>query len=136
MNFNFIASNRFELNDFKDIEKFVDTYPGFQTVTLDNELELELLLKLMGIDEFKHHELVDSEFSKYWNLSAFKLPELTKEQFDQFYEQWLDRSKRDNNMDEYGNLIFLYGLSTKWNKLKYRLIVKEKLTAFHVSKII
>jgi hypothetical protein len=28
-------------------------------------------------------------------------------------------------MDEYGNLIFLQGLSSKWNKMNYRLVVKE-----------
>jgi len=125
MNFIFIASDRFELDNFKDIEKFVDTYPDFQTITLNSENELSLLLELMGIEEFKGYELRDSEFSKYWDLSAFNLPELNEEQFDQFYWDWINKSQRDNNMDEYGNLIFLQGLSPKWNKVHYRLIVKE-----------
>lgn len=125
-NFNFIASNRFELNDFKDIETFVDFYPEFQTVILNDENELKSLLKLMGIEEFKDYKLIDSEFSKYWDLSAFKLPELNDEQFSQFYMDWIKISQRDSNMDEYGNLIFLQGLSLEWNKLDYRLIVKGK----------
>ncbi|WP_017730591.1 hypothetical protein [Nafulsella turpanensis] len=126
MNFNFIASDKFELANFQDVGKFVDTYPDFQTVTLSDENELKLLLKLMGINELNDHELSDSEFSKFWDLSAFKLPELSAEQFDQFYKNWIGKSKRENNMDEYGNLIFLQGLSSKWNKLHYRLIIKEK----------
>jgi hypothetical protein len=126
MNFNFIASNEFALKDFSHIEKFIKAYPDFQTVTLKDENELKLLLKLMEIEELKDHELVNSQFSKYWDLSHFKLPEFNKEQFDQFYKRWIERSQRDNNMDEYGNLIFLVGLSPKWNKLNYRLIIMEK----------
>ena len=89
MNFNFIAGNILDLGNFLDIGKFVDTYPDFQTLTLNNENELKILLKLMGIDEFYDHELIDSEFSKYWNLSTSKLPELSKDQFDQFYRNWI-----------------------------------------------
>lgn len=125
MNFNFIASDKLDLNSFKDIGKFVDDYPDFQTVDLNDENELKLLLELMGILDIVCNDLNNSEFSNYWDLSAFKLPELNNEEFDQFYENWIQKSNRDNNMDEYGNLIFLQGLSSKWNKLNYRLIVRE-----------
>lgn len=40
MNFDFIASNRFDFDNFKDVEKFVDAYPDFQTVTLNSENEI------------------------------------------------------------------------------------------------
>lgn len=126
IHFNFIASDNFNLNNFKEIGKFVDNYPDFQTVVLTDEDELKLLLELMGITEFKAYELNNSEFSKYWNVSNFKFPEFDEEHFNEFYQNWLHKSKRKNNMDEYGNLIFLQGLSSKWNKLQYRLIVKEK----------
>ena len=125
MHFNFIASNRFELDDFNDLEKFVDSYPDFQTVPLNNIYELHSLLQLLGIEKIAAQKLNGSEFAKYWNLSDFKLPEYTEEQFDQFYRKWLKVSGRDNNMDEYGSLIFLQGLSPKWNKLDYRIIVMD-----------
>jgi hypothetical protein len=57
MHFHFIASNTFDLNDFFDLEKFVDNYPDFQTMTLTDEHELKLLLELMGIGNFAHHKL-------------------------------------------------------------------------------
>ena len=126
MNFNFIASNKLDLNDFKNVEKFVDSYPDFQTVVLNNEYELNLLLDLVGIKNVNPLELEGPEFSKYWNLSDFRLPEFNKEQFELFYEKWIEISGRDNNMDEFGNLILLQGMSPKWNKLDYRLIVKEE----------
>jgi hypothetical protein len=126
MNFNFIASNRFDLDDFKNIEKFVDSHPDFQTVVLNNEYELSLLLELIGIENINTIELEGIEFTNYWNLSDFQLPEYNQEQFDLFYKKWIEISGRDNNMDEFGSLIFLQGMSPKWNKLNYRLIVKEE----------
>lgn len=125
MDFNFIASNNFDLKVLGDVEKFVETFPDFQAVSLNDENELKLLLKLMGITEFKVYDLIDSDFSKYYDLSASNLPELDDTKFDEFYTNWLRISQRDNNMDEFGNLIFLRGLSSKWNKMSYRFVVKE-----------
>ena len=122
MTFNFIASDEFHTDNFNSIEKFVDLYSDFQTVILEDEKELELLLRLIGIKNINSEHINKSEFSKYWNISNFKLPDFDEAQFNQFYDNWLKKSSRDNNMDEYGSLIFLQGLSTKWNKLKFRLI--------------
>ncbi|MCC8425958.1 hypothetical protein [Mucilaginibacter sp. UR6-11] len=127
MEFNFIAVDQFSIDTLDDLEKFVAIYPDFQTVMLADENELTLLLKLMEMPEFVSQNLNNSDFSKFWDLSGFKLPELDNQQFDKFYENWIQKSHRENNMDEYGNLIFLQGLSTKWNKLKYRLIVKSNI---------
>ena len=126
MNFNFIASDNFQLTDLGNIEKFADKFPEYQLVTLNDEIELELLLKLLGFDDYKTHQVDYRNFSKYWDLSDFRLPEFDKKGFDNFYAKWIDKSKRQNNMNEYGSLIFLEGLSKKWNRLNYRLIIKEK----------
>lgn len=126
MNFNFIASDDFDINNFRDIDKFVDNYPDFQTVILNTEDELELLLDLIGSNDCASIELTNSEFLKYWDLSSIKFPEFDEDQFNQFYDDWIIKSQRENTMDEFGNLIFLIGLSSKWNKHKYRLIVRER----------
>lgn len=124
MEFHFIACDQFTIGTLDNVEEFVATYPDFQTIVLIDENELLLLLKLIEIPEIVSHSLHNSEFSKFWDLSRFTLPELDDQQFEKFYEDWIQKSHRKNNMDEYGNLIFLQGLTTKWNKLKYRLIVK------------
>lgn len=108
---NFVASNNFELEYLQDIEMFVDNFPDFQSVELDNEKELTLLLSLIGLNEPSKKEIDNSEFSFYYDISKHKLPEFDEDQFNTFYRNWIDQSKRDNNMDEYGNLIFLQGLS-------------------------
>ena len=126
MDFNFIACNDFKIEDLNDVEIFVNSYPDFQSVILDDEKDLELLLDLFCIQNWTTVELQNSEFIKYWDLSTSKLPEFDEEQFDAFYETWIKKANRDNNMDEFGNLNFLRGLSAKWNKLQYRLIVRER----------
>ena len=125
MHFNFVASDTFDLSVLNSVERFVDHFPDFQTVWLADENELKLLLDLMNIGEIVEHELKNAAFSKYWDVSKFNFPELDNDQFDDFYARWLERSRRDNNMDEYGNLIFLQGLSANWNILNFRLIVEE-----------
>ena len=125
MNFIFIAGEDFDLNDFKDIEIFFDSYPDFQSVVLNDEEELNLLLGHIGIEPRDSHEVKSKYFTKYWNLSEYHLPEFNEE-FDLFYKKWIAISGRTNNMDEFGSLIFLQGLSTRWNKMNHRIIVKMK----------
>ncbi len=124
-NYNFIACDSFDNTVFEDIEKFVNSFPDFQTVFLKNESELNLLLNLIEIRKLNTVNIEGTYFSKYWDLSDYKFPEYNEEQFDLFYKKWLKISNRDNNMDEFGNLVFLRELTKKWNKLSYRLVVKE-----------
>ena len=81
--------------------------------------------QLINIPEFEGPEVKNSEYTKYWDISNFKLPELDEKQFDNFFHKWIEKSNRNHNMDEYGNLIFLQGMSSEWNKRKFRLIIKE-----------
>jgi hypothetical protein len=125
MHFNFIASNQFDLSSLNSVGSFVDSYNDFQTVWLADEHELKLLLDLMGLPTIESKNLDNKVFTKYWDISEFKLPEFNVDGFDKFYENWILVSGRDNEMNEYGSLIFLQGLSSQWNKLKYRMIIKE-----------
>ena len=129
MHFNFIASDYFTLNALESIKDFVDHYPDFQTVDLSDENELKLLLEIMGIKDLTCFELSNVEFTKYWDLSNYSLPEFDRQQYDKFYEEWIQKSNRDNNMGEYGSLIFLQELTSKWNRLKFRLIIRENNNA-------
>ena len=125
MIFHFIASNQLNFNNFDNMEKFVLAYPRFQTLILNSDDELEILFKLMGMDKVNSREIHKTHFSKYWDLSSYKLPEYNKDEFDEFYQKWLKNSGRANTMDEYAGLVFLQELSAKWNKLNHRIVVKE-----------
>jgi len=95
MNFNFVASDNFDIKNFKDIEDFVGNFPDFQTMVLNNENELKLLLQLLDIHVFREHEVNDSEFfSKYWDLSDNKLPELNINSLSNFTKTGLKNPKK------------------------------------------
>ena len=126
MTFTFVATNNFDRTRFDDIEKFVDAYPGCQNVQLNDQNEFRLLLKLMEITDPDSVELDSPYCSQYWDLSSFALPEYSEEQFDRFYANWIKQSGRENTMDEYGQLIFLQGVSSAWNKLTFRMVVQMR----------
>lgn len=125
MHFHFVATDHYDTKSLSSVESFVDSYPDFQTVWLQSEDDLELLLVMMGIHGNRPVNTKNTIFSRYWDLSDFKFPEFNNVQFDNFYNNWLQSSKRENSMNEYGSLIFLQGLSPKWNKLTHRFVIKE-----------
>ena len=125
LHFNFIATKDFNLQDFNDIDEFIYKHPDFQTISLKTESEFEKLLELMGILYLVWKELNSKYFIKYCDISNHHLPEFDQEGFQKFYEDWITISEKENNMDAFGNLIFLTGLSSKWNCLKHRLIIME-----------
>lgn len=120
----FAAKDNFKLEYLKDIETFVDTFQDSQPIWLNNIGELQLFLQMIDIKLPPSQELNHLEFIRYWDISHYQLLEFSQQEFDQFYPSWIQVSKRDNTMDEYGQLLFLHGLSTKWNKLAHRIIVE------------
>jgi len=122
--FIFAAGDYLDTTVFDTVDGFTECYPDCQTVVLANEKELEVLLNLMGINRGIGCVLNNTDFTIYWDISGYKLPELNDVQFDVFYETWIKLSGRSNNMDEYGALIFLQGLTKKWNSFQYRFVVR------------
>ncbi len=122
--FIFAAGDYFDITVFDSVETFIERYPNSQTVVLANEKELDVLFNLMGINRAIGCVLDNTDFIMYWDISRYKLPELNDTQFDAFYETWIQASGRSNNMDEYGALIFLQGLTKKWNSFTYRFVVR------------
>jgi hypothetical protein len=122
---NFIASNSFDENDLKTVDQFVDTFPDFQTIVLTDKNELEILLSLMNIYMANSQTLNNTAFPEIWDISDYKLPELDESEFNIFYQKWLKKINKENDMDQYCQLIFLQGMSKKWNLLKRRLVILE-----------
>lgn len=125
MHFNFIASDHFDTTILYTIDSFVDDFPDFQTVWLADENELLLLLQRLGFSDIPVYTPDNPIFSKYWDLSSFKFPVLTGESYNEFYDNWIRHTGRENTMNEYGSLLFLQGLTPEWNQRKYRLVMLE-----------
>lgn len=125
--YNFIASDDFSPKDLQDINRFIHTFNDVQTVTLKDENQLKLLLNLIGVENNQEYETSGIYFSKYWDLSSSEFSEFNEDEFNLFYKKWISITKREDNMDEYGKLIFLQGIAKKWNTMKHRLVVKESI---------
>lgn len=98
----------------------------FFAVTLDSERELEALMELLGITLPPSIPLPPgSDFSHLYDYSEQFLPVLTPDDFDAFYEKWLQISARYGNMDEYGQLLFLANYAKAWNTKASRFILLE-----------
>lgn len=99
----------------------------FYSVSLSNSSQLEILLKLLGIEDYQEVELLDNEdFSSIIDLSEYDFPELSKDDFDDFYENWVSESGRDPSMNEYGQLVFIHGQASSWNQRQHKVVLYEK----------
>ena len=97
-------------------------------VVLESDDELKILMKLLGVDFLAETPLLSNEdFSAVFDFSAMKLPQLSEEEFDKIYDEWLRRSGRQTSMDEYGQLIFLQGRGDSWNAKANRFVLREKV---------
>ncbi len=111
------------------VESLIDDC-GFENifgVGLSSHKELEILLHFLGVADFVEESLPHNKiYSSVINLSSFKLPEFNQDDFDTFYQLWLAETGRENSMDEYGQLLFIQGLATRWDQRPYKVILSER----------
>ena len=121
--YSFVATDTIDTAFLNELELRYETQ---ETVVLESHSELETLLKLLGSSLSKKIPSEINDVKEGWFLSG-SITEFSKEEFDEFYDVWLKQTKRDNDMDEYGQLLFLNSLSSKLNKSKYKLVLNEKI---------
>lgn len=123
----FTSLNTLDRTVLNSIEALGGVCEDFYDVTLSGKKELTILLGLLGINNYVEESLPSSEdFSSIIDLSQFKIPELSEEEFIQFYESWLSKTGRESSMDEYGQLIFIQGQASEWNKRLSKVILTEQ----------
>lgn len=109
------------------IEALDEACTDFFEVVLSNESEFNILMGLLGLEGSAKVELSKStDFSVSYDYSASLLPEQSTEEFDEFYELWLKKTGRDSSMDEYGQLVFIQGHASLWNKRINRFVLQAK----------
>ena len=122
LHFVFASPNTKDENAFDSVEELYSVCEETFSVALSSSKELEILLSLLGVDDLPNSE----DFSNFIDVSKYKLPELSESGFDKLYEQWLLKTGRETNMDEYGQLIFIQGKAQEWNQRSNRIILNEK----------
>ena len=122
----FAVSNNPITAVYTSLEAMSENCEEYFQVVLENDDELRILIYLLGVELLPMTMLSSNEdFASVFDYSTYLLPQLSKDDFDAFYDQWLRRSGRETSMDEYGQLIFLQGRGASWNKMAYRFVLCE-----------
>lgn len=112
------------------LEAMCENCEEYYSVVLDGDDELKMLMELLGVNRLKETSLTPSnDFSSVFDYSAQRLPQLSKEDFDKLYDEWLRKSGRESTMDEYGQLIFLQRRADAWNMMASRFVLCETYIA-------
>jgi hypothetical protein len=123
----FATSNTQSFSAPSSLEALLESGNECFAVVLENDEELKVLMSLLGVKDLTEKPLAsNNDFSALFDYSESQLPQLSEKDFDVFYEEWLIRSGRESNMDEYGQLVFLQGRAADWNKKSNRFVLREK----------
>jgi len=109
----------------KDVLNSLDTrYELEEVISLNSSDELKLYIKMLGA-KLTESPLTDLEgVDKSWVISG-KLNVLKDNEMDDFYQQWLSKSGRENNMDEYCQVISLNSFFITLNKAKQKVVLQN-----------
>lgn len=122
----FAVSNRPVMAASSSLEAMNENCEEYFPVVLENDDELRILMGLLGVEFLDNIPLSpNGDFSCVFDYSKQPLPQLSKDDFDTLYDEWLRRSGRETSMDEYGQLIFLEGRGDAWNKMASRFVLCE-----------
>jgi hypothetical protein len=95
-------------------------------LTFNTAGELEIFVELLGA------ELADSPFQDLkevdcsWLITGV-LKSFSDSEFESFYQKWITLTDRDNNMDEYGQLICFNSFVGKLNKAKHKVVLQNAI---------
>ena len=123
IHFSFVAAPTLENDFLDDLESRIEAQ---ETISLESLEELAVLLKTYGVKIQHSDSLEVKDALNCWMLND-SLSELTQEEFDDFYEHWLKVTNRDNNMDEYGQLICFNSFIGRLNQAKYKVVLQEAI---------
>ncbi|WP_426112777.1 hypothetical protein [Massilia sp. PWRC2] len=124
----FAVSNRPVMVASASLEAMDQNCEEYFPLVLENDDELKILMGLLGVQFLAETSLSSNQdFSSVFDYSDQRLPQLSKDDFDTLYDEWLLRSGRETSMDEYGQLIFLQGRGDGWNKMASRFVLCETL---------
>lgn len=128
----FAATNTIDTNILLDEDKFIKAFvtdidgQGFEGVYAENQDDLIRMLSQIFKQPISLTQLVSNSDREVYDLTNFKQSCITADELDIKYEQWIEDSKRENSMNQYG--MFMSVVSYINNNLdkKYLVVVTEK----------
>jgi len=123
IHFSFVPLKKLATQVLNSLE---ERYELEEVITLNSIDELELLVSLFG-GKITSSTLNDvEEVDMIWVISG-RLKALNETQFDSFYQAWLVKSKRENNMDEFCQLASFNSFVAVLNKAKHKVVLQNSV---------
>lgn len=117
MELNFVATDDFNVDDLLDDELLFKNYLvtdannflGLESAYIDSFANLQKMLNFLFCSEVNMVRVASKDEKQIFELSFYENKCLTFDQLDDKYLEWLEISRRQNTMDEYGNLLGIIG---------------------------
>lgn len=130
----FVATDKIDYEILLNENKLFDTYlkkeNGTESAFIDNNDNLTKLLTFVFKKRFELKELISDNDKILYDLTEFKSDCITTDELELKYQQWITLSGRENNMDEYGNLIGIIGYIRSNFDKKHLILLTEKRKHF------
>ncbi len=123
IHFSFVPLDEINSEILNSLEK---RYELEDVLTFEEVGELKLLVELLGAElvesRFRNPQEVDSS----WLINGV-LKSFSESEFEPFYQKWIGLTCRDNNMDEYGQLICFNNSVGKLNKATHKVVLQNAI---------
>ena len=119
--FSFIPLKKLTTDALNSLET---RYELEEVVTLDSVKQLHLFVSCFGgtTNEEALKDVIDVDAT--WRISG-KLKPLNESEIDRFYQQWLASSKRENNIDEFCQIVSFNSFLLVFNKAKFKVVLQN-----------
>ena len=128
----FVATNIIDTNILLDESRFIKAYvtdfdgQGFECVYAENQDDLFLMLSLIFKQSIRLTELSSNCDREVYNLTSFLQSCITVDELNLKYEQWIEDSKRENSMNQYGMIMSAVSYINNNLDNKHLVVVTEK----------
>jgi len=128
----FVATNSIDTTILLDEEKFIKAFvtdideQGFECAYAENQDDLIRMLSIIFKQSIILTELVSNSDREVYDLTNFKQSCITVDELDLKYEQWIEDSKRENSMTQYGMIMSAVSYTKNNVDKKHLILITEK----------
>ncbi|MGB0833719.1 MAG: hypothetical protein ACPGR2_04305 [Psychrobium sp.] len=117
--FSFVPLKKLSAAQLNDIDYRVESE---EIITLASETELVMLMEMFDSNLTKTELAGVDDVGSIWLIDK-KLKPQTEASIDSFYNQWLAKSKRDNDFGEFCQLVSFNSFISALNKGKVKVVM-------------
>jgi len=128
----FVATNTIDLNILLDEDKFIKAFvtdvdeQGFEAVYAENQDDFIRMLTLIFKQPITLTELISNNDREVYDLTNLRQPCITFDELELKYEQWIEESKRENSMNQYGMIMSAVTYINNSVDKQYLIVITER----------